>query len=196
MSPKKEEYQEISERPTVYKTGRTIYFYDEVNNKTVCEASKFIDELESENDKEIELIINSNGGSIYDGLALYDRIRSSACQINTVGTGFVASMGLIVFLAGDHRTLTETAMLLNHQGSSQFEGNTGDFKIEAKEMTRLEDLTVQIIAERTGLAPKVIKKDIKIGDDYISPELAVTKGFAHAIIVNKREPLKKQKTKG
>lgn len=193
MNPKKEELVEFTDKPTVYKVRRSIYFFDEVNNKTVCDACRFIDELESESQEDIEFVINSVGGSIYDGMALYDRIRSTACKVNTVGTGFVASMGLIIFLAGDNRTITENVVLLNHQGSSEVAGKTSDIKIEAAEMTRIEELTVEIIAERTGLSPKIIKKDIKLGDNYISPEVAVAKGFAHGVISNKRDAIKKVK---
>ena len=185
MKPVREEdFEDFVERPTVFVIERNIYFYDDVNNKTVCEAIKFLDMLEKKSNKEITISINSYGGDIYQGLALYDRIRNSACKITTIGTGIVASMGLIVFLAGDHRLLTENTIILNHQGSGEIAGKTSDFKIEAREMSRLEKLSNEIISERTGIPIKTLLKDVKEGDKYIAPPNAVKQRYAHGLIAN------------
>ena len=103
------------DRTLVFCEGRTIYFFDEINESSACEAIRIIDKLEYDNKKDIRIVINSGGGNCYDGLALYDRIRQSGCNILTLGTGLVVSMALIIFLAGDERELTENARLLVHQ---------------------------------------------------------------------------------
>lgn len=184
-----------SEEVAVYKSGRTIYFFEEVSNQSVCRAIIHMDELEKESQKPIHFVINSNGGDIYSGLALYDRVRRSTCEVHTVGTGFVASMAVIVFLAGDKRYITETCTLLNHQGSTEIYGKVNDIKIEFEETNRVEEICTEIIASHTGLPIRKIKNDIKIGDDYINPERAVAEGFAHEIMKNQRIVRKRRSTK-
>lgn len=170
----------------IYKSGRTIYFCDEITNESVCKTMIFLDELEKENKKPIEFVINSIGGDIYSGLALYDRIRRSICEVHMIGTGFVASMAVIIFLAGDARYLTESCTILNHQSYNEIIGNPHELKAEFDESNRIEDICVEIIANHTGLSIKKIQNDIKLANDYINPERAIHEGFAHEILKNQR----------
>lgn len=183
-----------SNKSLVYRIGRKIYFYDDVDAGSVCQAIKYIDEIEKESKKPIEFEIMSYGGSCYDGLALYDRIRRSQCEIFTIATGMVGSMAVIVYLAGDYRYITENCTILNHQSSDAIEGKASDLKINVEETIKLEELMVDIIAERTGLLAKKIKAEIKIGDDYIRPEQAIEDGFAHELIANKRSRRRRKRT--
>lgn len=185
--PKRNDEDFISSRAVVYRSGRTLYFFDDVMPTSVGEAIKHIDEMEKESSKQpIEIVLNTGGGSCYEGLALYDRILNSKCVICIVATGLVASMGLLVYLAGKHRYITPHAVLMNHQLSSAPEGKVRDLKNEMRELNRLEAVCNQIIAERTGLTIKKLKADTDNKDDYIIPERAVQEGFAHKII-NKRK---------
>ena len=179
----------------VYKNGRTIYFYADVNNESICKTIRFLDELEKESKKEIMIKICSSGGYVYSGFALYDRIRQSVCQINTIGTGIVASMALIIYLAGDYRSIEENATLLNHQACDEIEGRIEDLKIAMKETERIEQRVVEIIACHTGLTERKIINDIQKGDNYIKPERAVDEGFAHELIKNDRIIRKRRKKK-
>jgi ATP-dependent Clp protease protease subunit len=163
-------------------SGRTIYFFGEVNHQSACEFYQVLDVLERKSKKPIEIILNSPGGNVYDGLNIYDRIRYSKCPIGILGTGLVASMALIIFLAGKIRMVTPNTILMNHQISSEVQGRYHDLKIELEEINRLEDLCLKILTERTGLSIKKIKTDIKKGDDYITPERAIKEGFAHEIL--------------
>lgn len=179
---------------SVYKSGRTIYFFDEINNEAVCECIKFLQELEQESiKKEIKVIINSEGGSIYDGLALYDRLRNVQCPLVIIGTGVVASMAVTVFLAGEERYLTENTRLMTHQARTDAEDmRTVDIQVEAKEMQTLEDMCASIISERTGQKIRKVKNDIRIADRWISANKALDEGYAHEIIKNKRTYRKKK----
>ena len=141
--------------------------------------------MEFESKKPIEFVIDSAGGYCYHGLALFDRIRQSKCKVNMIATGLVASMGLVVYLAGDYRALTENSRLLNHQSTSDLGGKVSDIKIETQEIFRLEDQISQIIADRTGISLKKIKSQTKVGDDYILPKQALKDGYSHLIIPNK-----------
>lgn len=166
----------------VYKVGNVIYFFDEINPQTVCEAIRFIDSLEVNNEKKITIILNSHGGEEYSGLALYDRIRSTTCHVTIIGTGFVASMGLIVYLAGDKRLATKNTRFLNHQGSTEIGGKASDIKIESKEIEAMEDICNNLIAERTNQDPKKLKQSIKVGNKYIDVAEALNTGITHEVI--------------
>jgi len=181
-------------KSNVYRVGRTIYFFDSIDEDSVCDTIRILDAMESEsNKKEIYIILSSGGGNAYDGLALYDRIRQSECQIIIVGTGMVASMGLIIFLAGDERRITENTRLLNHQVSADdFGGRTSDFKIESKEFEELQSILTDIVAERTGETVKQITRDIALGDKWISAAYALEHGYADFLIKNTRTYRKKK----
>jgi len=174
---------EDSDKLAIFKHGRKIYFFDEINNETVAEAIKYFQILEEESKvNPITLIINSEGGSIYDGLALFDRIKISPCQIITIGTGFVASMGFVVFLAGDERIITPSTVLLNHQNWDEIIGRTNDLKIQTAEVVRLENYIINLISKITGNTVKKIRDDIAFGDKYIAPAEALTQGYAHKMV--------------
>lgn len=193
--PIKANEDEFFSRVAVSYIDRSIYFFDDVEPASVAEAFKILQILESQSEKKpIRFVINSNGGDVYSGLALFDRIKISPCKIITVGTGFVASMGLIIFLAGEERVITPNTVLLNHQNSMSMSGRTADVKIEAKEMTRLETLTTNLIASITGQPIKQIKEETKSGDFYITPAQALTGGYAHSML-DYRKPIVKARTK-
>ena len=169
--------------PNIYCVERTLYFFDEVNQNTVSAAIRRIDVLERQNRKaRIEIILNSPGGLCYDGYALYDRIRACQCPVVMIGTGIVASMGYVIYLAADIRYVMPNCILMQHQVSSTVDGKYGDIKIEAREIERIEKQLVRIISERTKQNPKLIEKQLARGNDYITPERAVKDGIAQKII--------------
>lgn len=186
MSYKKLQDEESHSRNSlVYKESNIIYFFDEVCAPSICDAIRYIDYLESNNKvKQITFIITSGGGSAYDGLALYDRLKSCKKPIITIGMGLVASMGFVIYLAGDKRICTKNVSFLNHQIKANFEGSltSEQIKVEENETHRLENITVDIIAERTLLTPAIIKNHIKTGDKYIGSKEAIAMGISHEII--------------
>ena len=179
----------------VFREGRTIYFFDEVDDESVCEAIRFLDKIESENStKEITIKLNTGGGGCYDGFALYDRIRQSPCNIVMIGSGLIGSMGLIIFLAGDERRLSENARILNHQVSlEEFSGRNSDLKIEQKELDTLNNMYTDIVSERTGQTIKKLVGDVLPGDKYFGSEYAVDNGYADEIIKNTRTYRRKKR---
>jgi ATP-dependent Clp protease protease subunit len=182
-SKDRESDYEVPTPTLVYRVGTTIYFFDEVDGASVCEAIKFIDAIEKE--KKIEhltLVLNSGGGNIYDGLALYDRLRACKLPVTTIGTGLVASMAFIIFLAGDKRICSPRVRFLNHQAKMSVEGRVEDINIEQAEIKMVEDMCIDIIAGRTTLTAKKQKKDTKLGDKYIGAEEALRTQIVHEII--------------
>lgn len=179
----------------VYRKGRVIYFFDEVDDESVCEAVRFIDEIEEESTKkDIIIKLNTGGGGCYDGFALYDRIRQSPCNIVILGTGLIGSMGLIIFLAGDERRLSENCRILNHQVSlEEFSGRNSALKIEQKELDTLNNMYTDIVSERTGQTIKKLVGEVLPGDKYLSAEQSVDDGYADEIIKNTRTYRRKKK---
>jgi len=178
------------QRVSVSRIGSCIYFFDEIDTNSVCEAIKYIDMLELENTKNITIVLNSIGGDIYSGLALYDRIRSSECRVTIIGTGLIASMAFIIFLAGDRRVMTKYARFMNHKGVAELAGNPENLKKETKEIDDLENICLDIIVERTKQDSKTIKNSIRDGNKYIYAEEALKTGIVHEII----SEIKKGKT--
>jgi ATP-dependent Clp protease protease subunit len=175
---------DFSPRTLVHREGNVIYFFDEVDGAAVCDAIRYIDYLEHcQAVTEIIFKLNSGGGNVYDGLALYDRIRSCKCKITMIGSGLIASMAFIIYLAGDRRICTDNVRFLNHQTKAGLEGDlTGvQIKIEEKETKKLETMCIDIIADRTFLTPKIIQNHIRLGDKYISSKEALSMGIAHEI---------------
>ena len=185
------------DRALVYRKGRTIYFFDDIEASSVCEAIKLIQDITIESPKSkqpIEFIINSEGGNCYDGLALYDALRQSDYEIVTIGTGIVASMALIIFLAGDQRLVTENTRLMNHQMSTGVEGKVTDVGIDYNEAKALDEVMNEIISERTGITLHKLKKEIRIGDRWFTAEQAADEGYADEVIQNKH-PRRRRKKK-
>lgn len=180
---KKEIEYESVRSPLVYRSGSIIYFFDDVEGDSVCEAIKFIDAIEKENKaKHLTVVINSSGGNIYDGLAFYDRLRTCKLSVTMIGTGFVASMAFVVFLAGDKRLCTKNVRFLNHQAKLTVEGRVSDIEIEQAEIKMMEELCINIIASRSKLTSKKQKKDTKVGDKYIGADEALKTEIVHEII--------------
>ena len=178
----KKESEFEQSRASVIKQGRSIYFFDQVHQASVLEAVRHLTQLQIESAKKpITIVINSAGGSCYDGLALYDCIRCCQAPVTTIGLGLVASMGFIIFLAGDKRVASPNTRFLNHQVSSEIAGKASDIEIERDEIAALEAVTIKIVSERTGIPESKIKKDVKAGDNYYSAKEAVKQGIAHEI---------------
>jgi len=181
MNPRRD--NEEDEKMAVRQFGRNIYFFSEVTAYSVCTTIQMIDKLEIESKtKPIVIIMNSPGGSCYDGWGLFDRMRTCRCPIITIGMGIVASMAFIIYLAGDKRIASQNCRFLNHQMSTEVKGRYTDIKIEQKEMQILEDMANKVVADRTGRDIKTVKKEVQVGDKYMGIEEAIMKGVVHDVI--------------
>ena len=193
MIPKRQEEIETSSKSLVFNEGNVIYFFDEMDAAAVVDAIRYIDHLEY-NEKVDKIIfkLNSGGGNVYDGLALYDRLRNCRASITMIGSGLIASMAFIVYLAGDRRIATANVRFLNHQTKFVVDGelNGVQIKIEEKETVHLENTCIDICAQRTLLTPRIIKNHIKLGDKYIGIKEAVAMGIVHEV---QEEIVKKEK---
>jgi ATP-dependent Clp endopeptidase proteolytic subunit ClpP len=132
----------------------------------------------------IEITINSPGGSVLDGLAIYDtilRLRRKGHHVTTRGTGLIASMATILMQAGDERILDANSWFMVHEVSAGARGTSSDMEEQVAFVKRLNDRLHGILAERSTLSKKQILNRTKKKDDWLSAEEAVALGFADKV---------------
>lgn len=128
----------------------------------------------------IDIYINSYGGSVYDGLRLYDAILGSTyTPIRLHAEGKIMSMGLLIYLAGDkeHRYASPNSTFMAHSLSSGMWGKMYELKIEVKECDRLNNVLLDILAERTSKTRAFWAKEIKYEDRYYNKAKAMALGI-------------------
>ena len=133
-------------------------------------------------EKEIFLYINSPGGVITAGLAIYDTMQYVRAPVSTICTGIAMSMGAVLLAAGapGRRFALPHSRIMIHQGSGGFRGNTPDVFIQVKEMEQLVRTTQELLAAHTGQPMEKIVKDTD-RDLFLSPEEAVTYGIVDEV---------------
>jgi ATP-dependent Clp protease protease subunit len=140
--------------------------------------------LESENpDKDISLYINSPGGSVYAGMAIYDTMQFIQPQVSTLCTGMAASMGAFLLTAGapGKRFALPNARIMIHQPSGGSQGTAADIEIQAREVLFLRERLNQIMAERSGQTLEQIHRDSD-RDNYMSAEQARDYGLIDQVL--------------
>lgn len=162
---------------------RTILVEGEVNTQLSHHIISQLIKLEAmDSEKPIVMIINSPGGSVIDGLAIYDIMRRVTCPIETIGNGMQASMGSILLAGGDTRSMLPNSMVLVHQIMGGARGGTqhSDFEISGAFMAKQHEKLKSVYVEFTGLNHKFW--DI-VGerDSWLTAEQAKEIGFVHGI---------------
>jgi len=145
--------------------------------------------LESENpDKDIGLYINSPGGSVYAGLAMYDTMRFIKPDVSTLCTGIAASMGAFLLAAGakEKRFALPNSRIMIHQPSGGAQGQASDIQIQAKEILSLRERLNQMLAEQTGQPVSQIELDTE-RDNFMSAEEAVTYGIIDKMLTTRAD---------
>ena len=147
-------------------------------------------------DKDINLYINSPGGGVYSGLAVYDTMMSMPCAIATYALGFTASMATILLTAGTKgkRFALPNSTILIHQPSGGAQGQASDIEIHARETLRVQDQLRRILAERTGQTYERIARDTD-RDNFLTPEQAVEYGLVDQIFAPEASEEKEESKK-
>lgn len=145
--------------------------------------------LESENpDKDIHLYINSPGGSVTAGMAIYDTMQFIKPDVSTLCIGQAASMGALLLTAGakgKRYTLPNSRMMI-HQPLGGFQGQASDIEIHAKEILFLRDRLNEILAKHTGQTVEAIEKDTD-RDNFMSAEMSVKYGLVDKVLASREE---------
>ena len=166
---------------------RIVFLVGPVNEDTASLIVAQLLFLESENpDKDISFYINSPGGSVYDGLAIYDTMQFIKPQVSTLCTGFAASMGTFLLAAGakGKRYALPNARIMIHQPSGGSQGTAADIEIQAKEVLFLRERLNQVLAERTGQSIEQIAKDTD-RDNFISTDAAKAYGLIDEVLAER-----------
>lgn len=138
--------------------------------------------------KDVHLYINSPGGSVTAGLAIYDTLQYLTCDVNTYCVGQAASMGAVLLAAGTKgkRYALPNARIMIHQPWGGVQGAATDISIQAKEILRLKDRLNEILAKHCGKAVDDISKDTD-RDFFMSAEEAKTYGLVDAVVQSRKE---------
>lgn len=145
--------------------------------------------LEAENpDKDISIYINSPGGSVSAGLAIYDTMQFIKPDVSTICIGQAASMGAVLLAGGTKgkRFSLPNSRILIHQPMGGMQGQASDIQIHANEIARIKSLLNNILASHTGKPVSQIEKDTD-RDNIMSPEEAIAYGLMDRIITKKEE---------
>jgi len=156
---------------------------DEVANVIIAQLLH----LESDDpDKDIYLYINSPGGSIYDGLGIYDTMQFVKPDVHTIGVGLVMSIASLLLAAGakGKRMALPSTRILMHQLSGGFEGQGTDIEIQAREVIGLKRRLEQIYATHTGKDAEEVSHDME-RDFFLSPHEAIAYGMIDTVIANR-----------
>jgi ATP-dependent Clp protease protease subunit len=147
--------------------------------------------LEAEDpERDISIYINSPGGVVTSGLAIYDTMQYLRAPVSTICIGMAASMASVLLAAGakGKRYALPNSRIMIHQGSAGFRGNTPDVLIQVKEVEELNNRLNGILARHTGQTPEQIAKDTE-RDYFMSPEQAQTYGIIDEVYAERDQSL-------
>lgn len=167
---------------------RIIFLGEEVNNVTANLIVAQLLFLESEDpNKDISFYINSPGGSISDGMAIYDTMKYIKCDVSTICIGMAASMGAFLLAGGakGKRFALPNAEIMIHQPSGGAKGQATDIQIVAENILKTKERLNRILAENTGKPIDVIAADTE-RDNFMSAQEAMEYGLIDAVIANRQ----------
>ena len=166
---------------------RIIFLADEVNDVTASLVVAQLLYLEAQDpDKDIYLYINSPGGSISAGMAIYDTMNYIKCDVSTICIGMAASMGAFLLSSGakGKRFALPNAEVMIHQPLGGMQGQASDIKIHADHILRIRAKLNQILADQTGKPLETIEKDTE-RDNYMTANEAMAYGLVDKVITKK-----------
>ena len=163
---------------------RIIFLSDEVNDATASLVVAQMLFLEAQDpDKDICFYINSPGGSVTAGMAIYDTMQYIKCDVSTICIGMAASMGAFLLAAGTKgkRIALPHSEIMIHQPLGGAQGQASDIKIRAELILRTRDMLNKILSEKTGKPIEQIEKDTD-RDNFMTAEQALEYGIIDRII--------------
>lgn len=168
---------------------RIIFLADEVNDQTASLVVAQLLFLESEDpNKDIQLYINSPGGSVTAGMAIYDTMNYVKCDVSTICVGLAASMGAFLLSSGakGKRFALPNAEVMIHQPSGGAKGQATEIQIVAENILKTKKKLNEILAQNTGQSVKKIAQDTE-RDNFMSAQEAKEYGLVDDIVRNRKE---------
>ncbi len=166
---------------------RIIFLSEEVNDVTASLVVAQLLFLEGEDpDKDIQFYINSPGGSITSGMAIYDTMQYIKCDVSTICVGMAASMGAFLLAAGTpgKRFALPNSEIMIHQPLGGMQGQATDIKIHADRIIKMRETLNTILSERTGKPLEVIARDTE-RDNFMSAQEAMDYGLIDQVIASR-----------
>lgn len=166
---------------------RIIFLSEEVNDTTASLIVAQLLYLESQDpDKDIQFYINSPGGSVTAGMAIYDTMQYVKCDVATICVGMAASMGAFLLAAGTRgkRMALPNAEIMIHQPSAGTQGQVTDMALHLKRLESVKKRLNAILAERTGKSVETITADCE-RDNFMSAQEAQEYGLIDRVITNR-----------
>ena len=163
--------------------NRIIFITGEINDAVANTVVAQLIYLESRDpEKDISLYINSPGGSVTAGLAIYDTMNYIRCDVSTICIGLAASMGAFLLSSGTKgkRYALPNAEIMIHQPLGGAQGQASDIQIQAKQILKIKDKLNKILAENTGKELAIIERDTD-RDNYMSAEEAKEYGLIDTV---------------
>ena len=166
---------------------RIIFLSDEVNDVTASLVVAQLLYLEAQDpDKDIYLYINSPGGSITSGMAIYDTMNYIKCDVSTICVGMAASMGAFLLSSGakGKRFALPNAEVMIHQPLGGMQGQATDIKIHADRIIKIKEKLNTLLSEQTGKPLEIIERDTE-RDNFMTADEAMAYGLVDKVITKK-----------
>ena len=187
---KEEESQDTDNLASKLLKSRTVVISQQVDAKLTSKVLSQLVLLEQEGDDQpVTVFINSPGGEIFSGFAIFDMLNFISCPVTTIVTGFAASMGSILSLAADKgcRYAMPQAKIMIHQPLLMgYQGRATECEIQAREILKTRDHLIKLYSEQTGKSHEEIKKALD-RDNWFTAEEALEYGLIDKVVYNRSE---------
>lgn len=162
---------------------RKVFLWGQVDDKSAKHVIERLMYLDAMDTKDIHLYINSPGGYVTSGFAIYDCMKSLKSDVSTICTGFAASMGSILLSAGEKgkRFIQPHARVMIHQPSGGARGPASDIEITAQEILKTKELSARLLAENCGHTLEKVMKDFN-RDHWMGAEESIAYGIVDKIL--------------
>lgn len=187
---KNKENKEMEDLASKLLKSRTVVISQQVDAELTAKVLSQLVLLEQEGHEEpVTVFINSPGGEIYSGFAIFDMLNFIACPVTTIVTGFAASMGSILSMAADkgRRFAMPQAKIMIHQPLLMgYQGRASECEIQAREILKTRDHLVKLYSEQTGKSREEIKKALD-RDNWFTAEEALEYGLLDKVVHSRSE---------
>ena len=180
MKKNKKFFSLVKEKQTA-----TLNIYGDITSwawsDTDVSAANLSKQLEALGDVEqIDVYINSYGGEVAEGLAIYNAIRRHKAKVTTYCDGFACSIASVIFMAGDERIMNESSLLMIHNAWTMVVGNSAELRKQADDLEKITQASVEAYKSHSSLSEEEIKK-LMDNETWILPEEALSYGFATTV---------------
>lgn len=169
-------------------TGQTadIYIFGDITSWEWLESDvssyTLSKELQGLDADVINVHINSYGGEVAEGLAIYNMLKNHKAKVNTICDGFACSIASVIFMAGDERIMNNASLLMIHNAWTHTAGNANELRKQADDLDIISQAAMEAFKERVNITEAEIK-ELLDAESWLSPQSAVEKGFATSIQV-------------